>query len=169
MARNSPVENFARIVQGLAYVQQIKDLKSNGAVKPSSLVVASLNPKLDEGGILRVNGRGQLKPTSCTLGQRMIFPSDHPVAKLTVRHVHHLIGHLGREHVIAKLREDFWISQEGLLVTKPMTQHMASLPKCRLTAYEPPFSFTGMDLFGPIYVKHGRRTAKRWCCLVLLV
>ena len=46
-----------------------------------------------------------------------------------------------------------------------MTQQMASLPKCRLTAYEPPFSFTDMDLFGPIYVKHGRRTAKRWCCL----
>ena len=51
------------------------------------------------------------------------------------------------------------------LNAKPMTQQMAPLPKCRLTAYEPPFSFTGMDLFGPIYVKHGRGTAKRWCCL----
>ena len=81
----------------IACAQEIKDLKSNGAVKPSSLV-ASLNPKLDEGGILRVNGRGQLKPTSCTLGQQMIFPRDNPVAKLIVRHVHHLIGHLGREH-----------------------------------------------------------------------
>ena len=51
------------------------------------------------------------------------------------------------------------------LNAKPMAQQMAPLPKCRLTAYEPPFSFTGMDLFGPIYVKHGRGTAKRWCCL----
>ena len=52
-----------RIVQRLAYAQEIKDLKSNGAVKQSSKVT-SLNPKLDKGGILRVNGRGQLKPTS---------------------------------------------------------------------------------------------------------
>ena len=52
-----------RIVQRLAYAQEIKDLKSNGAVKPSSKVTP-LNPKLDKGGILRVNGRGQLKPTS---------------------------------------------------------------------------------------------------------
>ena len=51
-----------RIVQRLAYGQEIKDLKSNGAVKPSSKVT-SLNPKLDKGGILRVNGCGQLKPT----------------------------------------------------------------------------------------------------------
>ena len=64
------VDNFdaatvavVRIVQRLAYGQEIKDLKSNGAVKPSSKVT-SLNPKLDKGGILRVNGRGQLKPTS---------------------------------------------------------------------------------------------------------
>ena len=64
---------IVRIVQGLAYTQEIKDLRSNGAVKPSSKVV-SLNPKLDEGGFLRVNGRGQLKPTSCTVGQQMIFP-----------------------------------------------------------------------------------------------
>ena len=66
---------IVRIVQGLAYAQEIKDLKSNGAVKMSSKV-ASLNSKLDEGGILRVNGRGQLKPTSCILGQQMIFPRN---------------------------------------------------------------------------------------------
>ena len=33
-------------------------------------------------------------------------------------------------------------------------------------AYEPPFSYTGMDLFGPLYVKHGRGATKRWCYLV---
>lgn len=42
---------------------------------------------------------------------------------------------------------------------------MAPLPSSRTAAYEPPFSRTGMDLFGPLYVKHGRGTVKRWCCL----
>ena len=36
---------IVRIFQGLAYAQEIKDLKSNGAVKPSSKV-ASLNSNL---------------------------------------------------------------------------------------------------------------------------
>ena len=46
-----------------------------------------------------------------------------------------------------------------------MVQQMAPLPEARLMAYEPPFSYTGMNLFGPLYVKHGRGTTKRWCCL----
>ena len=48
---------------------------------------------------------------------------------------------------------------------KPMKQQMAPLPTNGMMAYEPPFSYTGMDLFGPFYVKHCRGTAKRWCCL----
>ena len=42
---------------------------------------------------------------------------------------------------------------------------MAPLPAVRVTGYEPPFSSTGVDLFGPIEVTFGRRTVKRWGCL----
>ena len=46
-----------------------------------------------------------------------------------------------------------------------MTQEMAELPKIRVTPYEPPFAFTGIDYFGPIQVKRGRGTAKRYGCI----
>ena len=39
------------------------------------------------------------------------------------------------------------------------------MPRARLEAYHPPFTFTGVDLFGPLTVKWGRGTAKRWVCL----
>ena len=175
---NAATLAIARIVQGSAYAQEIKDLKSNGAIKISSKI-AALNPGLDAQGKLRVNGRGQRRVSEPTMGQKIILPRNHAVAERIVRHVHHFIGHLGRKHVIAKLREDFWIPQIRVLVrsvlnrcvrckkvlAKPMSQQMAPLPEARLMAYEPPFSYTGMDLFGPLHVKHGRGITKRWCCL----
>lgn len=42
---------------------------------------------------------------------------------------------------------------------------MAPLPPARLACYEKPFTFTGIDNFGPIYVTVGRRKEKRWGAL----
>lgn len=45
-----------------------------------------------------------------------------------------------------------------------MTQEMTELQKIRLTPYEPPFTYCGVDYFGPFYVKRGRGKVadKRW-------
>ena len=39
---------------------------------------------------------------------------------------------------------------------------MAALPRCRLTLYVRPFTFTGMDYFGLMTVTVGRRHEKRY-------
>ena len=46
-----------------------------------------------------------------------------------------------------------------------MQQLMADLPKERLIPYEPPFTCTGVDFFGPLYVKRGRGSEKVYGCL----
>ena len=43
---------------------------------------------------------------------------------------------------------------------KPMEQFMGSLPGARLEAYHPPFTFTGVDLFGPLTVVGPRNREK---------
>ena len=43
-----------------------------------------------------------------------------------------------------------------------MTQQMAPLPEARLSADNPPFHTTGIDYFGPLYVRVGRSSVKRW-------
>ena len=46
--------------------------------------------------------------------------------------------------------------------TTNMEQMMAALPAFRATAYEPSFTHTGVDYFGPLKVKRGRAVVKRW-------
>ena len=43
-----------------------------------------------------------------------------------------------------------------------MEQMMADLPTFRTTAFEPCFTHTGVDLFGPLNAKRGRVVVKRW-------
>lgn len=109
----------------------------------------------------------------------MILPKHHHVSQLIVRYYHESAAHSGREQTLCELRRMFWIVGGRSLVkktirscvrcrrmnAKPMEQFMGSLPGARLEAYHPPFTFTGVDLFGPLTVKWGRGTAKRWGCL----
>lgn len=46
-----------------------------------------------------------------------------------------------------------------------MTQEMAKLPKVRLTPYQPPFTSTGIDYFGPLQAKGGRGTVRCYGCI----
>ena len=41
---------------------------------------------------------------------------------------------------------------------------MAPLPKCRVISYDPPFTYVGIDMFGPLLIKQGWSTPKRWGC-----
>ncbi|XP_055634234.1 uncharacterized protein LOC129774508 [Toxorhynchites rutilus septentrionalis] len=55
--------------------------------------------------------------------------------------------------------------------SRPRCPRMAALPVQRVTPFQRPFSFVGLDYFGPITVSLGRRSEKRWVvlftCLVI--
>lgn len=86
---------------------------------------------------------------------------------------------MGHRHLIPRACEKLWIPQMRGLVrsilgwclrckklnARQIVQQMAPLPRSCMIIYQPRFSYLGMDLFGPLQVKHGRGTAKRWCCL----
>ena len=48
---------------------------------------------------------------------------------------------------------------------KPGAQQIADLPSERVTPDKPPFSYVGVDCFGPFVVKRGRSQLKRYGCL----
>lgn len=49
--------------------------------------------------------------------------------------------------------------------TKPEIPTMAHLPKNRMDLNQPPFTNTGVDFFGPLVIKQGRKRIKRWVSL----
>ena len=164
---------IVRRVQMKKFPKEVEHLKKFGHVSIHSSV-HRLDPFLHD-GILRVGGRLSSSALNHDLIHPWLLPKDSPVTTLIVRHYHELLGHSGSNHVLSKLRERFWIVHGNATVRKvifrcvtcrkrrgfALTQKMADLPVERLSA-EPPFTYTGIDLFGPFLVKNARKEVKRY-------
>ena len=84
--------------------------------------------------------------------------------------------HSGTEYVLSMLRREYWIPRARTLIRRliqdckacirlnrrPTAPKMADLPPERLAKDQRPFSFTGIDCFGPFLVKRGRAHVKRY-------
>ena len=109
----------------------------------------------------------------------MILPQHHHVTELIIRDYHSSEGHIGPTQVLATIRQTFWIIHGPTEVrrvikscidcqkrnAKPGEQIMAPLPEARITPLNPPFTFVGVDYFGPFIVSQGRAQVKRYGCL----
>ena len=90
--------------------------------------------------------------------------------------VHESAGHPGQEYVLTTVRQKYWIIRGRAAVQRVLgnwltcrkqnalkgQQVKADLPSDRLTPDKPPFSYVGIDFFGPLYVKQGRGTVKHY-------
>ena len=127
-------------------------------------------------GVARVGGRLNNAP----LQYPILLPFSHQICKLIMREVHAQVAHGGPERTLSEIRRKFWILRgrnlcksiikECTICRKlrqpPLTTLMANLPPDRLQPFSPPFSVTGVDLFGPFSLKIARnRTKKAWGAL----
>ncbi|XP_043226266.1 uncharacterized protein LOC122383664 [Amphibalanus amphitrite] len=167
-----------RKMQNDQYHQELIDLKNGRSVSSKSSLLA-LSPWLDEDGVIRVGGRLLNAPLPATARHPVILSRSSEVTRLVVTHFHSQLLHAGAEHVINEARQLYWIPRARATVRKilsacplcrrrraqPQTPRMAALPKARL-AVTHPFCNVGIDYFGPILTKVGRKTEKRYCLLV---
>ena len=137
-----------------------------------------LNPFLED-EILKVGGRIDRAPLGYEARHPAILPKGHHVTDLIVRHFHEKSHHSGRDQVLADIRQEYWIVKGRSAVNRVLShcipcrkvnapraiQQMAPLPKARVTPDKPPFTYVGVDYFGPFMVKQGRSRVKRYGCL----
>jgi transposase InsO family protein len=138
--------------------------------------ISNLDPVLGDDGLLRVGGRLRNAPIAQEAKHPVILPSDCHISSIIIRHIHEAANHQGRNQVLAEVRQRYWIVKANAAVRKVVrrcvtcrkyqaksgVQKMADLPACRLQPNEPAFLQTGVDYFGPLLVKVGRTTRKRY-------
>ena len=135
----------------------------------------------DPNGIWRCGGRISNADISYSAKHPTMLPRHHPLTTLIVKNAHEKVFHNGVKETLTEVRSRFWILKGRSLVKaiirqcglcrrfegKPyIAQPSPPLPKFRVKE-EPPFTYTGVDFAGPLYVKSNSTTGsgKVWLCL----
>ncbi|XP_076660155.1 uncharacterized protein LOC143363463 [Halictus rubicundus] len=172
--------NFAerywfREIQATIFGQELEALRNERKIHKGSRI-AKLQPFVDEHGIMRANGRVINVEGFVFNNNPIILDGKHPATRLLVAEYHRRFYHANHDSVINELRQEFYIV--GLRSTfrsliskcsickrrrgKPRNPIMSALPAGRVAYRQRPFSHCGVDYFGPMLVKIGRRREKRW-------
>lgn len=174
----STAEKFAHLcIQNEAFQLQIRNLKCSVPL-PKSDCLVKFSPFLDEQGIVRVGGRLHNSDLPFYIKFPIIIPSSHPSAVLLVRHFHEATKHQGRVITMGAVRSaGYYILHGSSVIKKTLkscvtcikmrgnfeSQMMSNLPSDRLHE-EPPFTYCGMDVFGPYEVTDGKSTRRNTPC-----
>lgn len=162
-------------LQSQMYAEEIA-LLLKGKHLPRSNRLYNLDAFVDHDGLLKVGGRLCNASVPTYVKHPVIIPKEHHLAKLLIADCHEKTAHQGKGLTINEIRSrGFWITGVNRTVASLIRQcvrcrklrrpaeeqKMANLPSERIDP-SPPFTFCGMDVFGPFITKQGRKSYKRY-------
>ena len=165
---------LVRQCQREAFPSDLESLERTKTVSKRSKLL-SFTPYLDESNVIRVEGRLDRAQLPYEVRHPILLPQKHRLTELIVESYHRLENHGGIDHVLAAIRQKFWIIRGRQEVksfkrkctkckkerAKPSSQLLSELPSERITAMQPAFYHTSVDYFGPIEVKLTRNTTTK--------
>ena len=135
---------------------------------------------IEKNGLLVCQGRLENSDLDIESKYPIILPKEHKLAQLIVLDCHEKVHHLKVRATLAELRSRFWITSGRQFVKKILkpcfrcryldgksfnAPATAALPDFRVSE-APPFSTTGVDFAGPLFVKaEGGEMIKSYICL----
>ncbi len=161
-------------LQGQIYAEEIALLRK-GKQLPCSNSLYNLDAFVDHDGLLKVGGRLCDASAPCSVKHPVIIPKEHHLTKLLIADCHEKTEHQGKGLTKNEIRSrGFGITGVNRTVAsfvqcvkcrkfrRPTDeQKMANLPSERIDP-SPPFTYSGMDVFGPFITKQGRKSYKRY-------
>ena len=130
---------------------------------------------LDDQGIIRCKGRVNNALLSQPSKNPVLRPSKHHLARLIIQDVHSKIKHSGIKDTLTTIRETFWILRGRKAVKRILSKcvtckRVEGVPYTPLPApdllmervsLDPPFSHTGLDFLGPLYIREGKTQSEK--------
>ncbi|XP_062541583.1 uncharacterized protein LOC134209602 [Armigeres subalbatus] len=160
-----------RSVQQQAYPGEIQVLR-NGSTEhswertlPRNSPLHKLNPIIDEHGVLRMRGRiNACDWVDEATKNPILLPRKNYVTQLVIADYHATYRHQNHHTALNQIRLKYYISRLRsefdqvrrrcqrckIFKANPQPPAMGNLPSARLAAFQRPFSYTGVDYFGPI-------------------
>ncbi|XP_055366070.1 uncharacterized protein LOC129604298 [Betta splendens] len=172
--RKEAAKVVIKLVQQDTFSQELRLLRKGNSLPRSSPLVR-LDPILDD-GLIRVGGRLKASSLDLELKHPVVLPKDSHVTRLILSHYHNQICHQGRNQTLMEIRANgFWVIGGSKSIAKYIhkcvqcrklrrsteEQRMSELPKERVEV-SAPFTYCGMDCFGPFIIKKGRKECKRY-------
>ncbi|XP_065089851.1 uncharacterized protein LOC135711035 [Ochlerotatus camptorhynchus] len=172
-----------RTAQNAVYADEITILSRNRHTENPDSSIPRSSPLfhqcafLDEHNILRVRGRTQACPLIARdAAQPIILPREHPITQLILLDFHKRFNHQNHATTLNEVRQRYRVPRLKATYrtvrkecqeckndrASPQPPAMSDLPPYRLAAFTRPFTYMGVDYFGPITVIVGRRSEKRW-------
>ncbi|XP_058816619.1 uncharacterized protein LOC131679884 [Topomyia yanbarensis] len=151
------------------------------SVLPKRCALYKLNPSIDNEGVMRIHSRIDACDYADSFTKYpIVLPRGHALTKLVLQEIHEKYHHQCIETFVNETRKKFYIPKVRMECKKirsdcqrckirraqPIPPAMGDLPEARLAAFVRPFSYIGIDYFGPLQVAVGRRVEKRWGVLV---
>ena len=134
----------------------------------------------DDLGVWRCGGRIENSDFPYATRHPIILPRDHHYTLLVIKDAHKRILHNGVKETLNEVGTKYWVVKGRISVKRVIAKcnlcrrygglsyrtPPPPLPSFRVTE-NPPFSYTGVDYAGPLYVRpdHSRFEQKVWICL----
>lgn len=176
-----------KLSQSEVYPDEVTTLKYNAQPNNTKLKklertnpLVKLSPVMDEYGVLRIDGRiANSEYADYDTKYPIILAKEHAVTTLLLDWYHRKFRHANNETIVNEIRQRFYVPNVRVQVraakkrcmwcqvnkSLPSPPRMGLLPRARLTPFKRSFTYTGIDYFGPYFVKVGRTAAKRWVAL----
>ena len=162
---NSSKNILIKLAQLESFPDEYNTLLTTTKVSTKSKII-SLNPIMNN-NLIKVEGRIRHANIPEQSKHQVILSKDHPLTEIIMRNIHEDNNHIGREHTLAVSRKTYWVpSCRGMIKrvlsncinckkerAMPRPTLMGDVPKERVDIGSKPFSNTGVDYFGPYYVK----------------
>ena len=144
-----------------------------------------LNMFIDDLGILRCRGRLEHSSLPTSAKKPILLPKKSAFTFLLIASIHKAMFHASARQTLASVRNDYWIPHGRSVVRSVLNRCQLcrrveggpfklpaspALPSQRVVR-DHPFSTTGVDYFGPLFIKHvnpaapDETTMKVWICL----